>query len=249
MKSKYDYEIIHDYLHGLVDNKTAGEIGDLIKTDETARSIAEGIVRLEKEFKGNDAEVDKYLEDFRIKQLRLMHPKASGSSVTKKAWFGIAASFLLLIGALAVIRLMTASPDLQTLISKELNQPYPLSNLVRGEGDGVSEKAYQLYSQGDFINASIYFEQASVDAKDNASVAFYNALCYLYAGKYEKAIALFGSDGIAESRYSQQAEWYLALALLKSGNKGAATEIISPIAKDQQYFKNKEALQLLRQLE
>lgn len=245
MKSKYDYEIIRDYLHGLVDSKTAREIGELIKTDETSRSIAEGIVQMERELNGDDA-VDKYLEDFRQRQLKQI-PNA-GSSVTKKAWIRIAASLLILIGVASVIRLMTALPDLQALVSKELDQPYPLSNLVRGEGDGTMEKAFALYSQGDFAKASIYFEQSS-EGKENASVTFYNALSYLYAGNYEKASALLGFDVIVNSRYAQQGRWYQALALIQGGNKEKGKEALKMIANSEHHFKHEAAAEILELLE
>jgi tetratricopeptide (TPR) repeat protein len=250
MKTNYNYELIHDYLHGLLDSNTSKEMGELIKNDETARSIAEGIIRMEKEFSGDEVALDAYLENFQQKQLALVGQSKETKPIIKTAWFRMAASLLLLISVSAVVRMMIATPDLQTLVNQELSQPYPLSQLVRGDGDeSAKEKAFQLYAQADFANASIYFEQAATDEKDNATISFYNGLSYLYAGKFEKAIALFASDVMKASRYSQQATWYWALALLKSGNKDAATEKIKAISKDKQNFKYAEALQMLKQLE
>lgn len=243
MKSKYDYEIIRDYLHGLVDTKTSKEIGELIKRDETARSIAEGIVRLEKKFTGTDAEVDKYLNEFRQKQMDLIIPPKP-SSATTKIWFRVAASLLLLIGISMVIRLMTTSPDLQALVGNELGQPYPLASLVRGESDAASERAFQLYSQGDYVNASIYFEK-SFEGKDNASFTFYNALSHLYVGNYERAIVLLKSDVVVNSRYAAQGQWYQALALIRSGDKDKAREILENIVDNKQHFKYETASEML----
>lgn len=249
MKSNYDYEIIHDYLQGVLDRKTGQAIAELISQDETARSIAEGIVQMEKEFKGNEA-IDTYLENFRLKQLNVVHQQTKPAAITKKRWLRIAATLLLLISVGSLIRLLISQPDFQEIVNLELAQPYPLSNVVRGERSGTpSEKAFQLYSQGEFDIASNYFDLAMADEKKNASIVFYNALCHLYQGHYDKANALFHSEIVSESRYSQQAEWFRALSFLKLENNMRAIEILTVISKDPRHFKHVEAESLLNQLD
>lgn len=249
MKPNYNYELIHDYLHGLTDQKTSMEIRDLIKSDEVTRNIAEGIVHLEKKFDSEEA-VESYLENFRQTQLLSLQQNKVTAPITKKLWFRMAASLLLLISVGAVVRLMVATPGLQTLVNNELANPYPLSNLVRGESDGsAKEKAFQLYAQGDFANASIYFEQAYTDENENASVIFYNALSYLYQGNFAKANALLKSDVIAGSRYAQQAEWYRALAFIQSGKLAEGKEALNSIADRVGHFKQEAASRLLKKME
>lgn len=250
MKSKYNYELIHDYLHGLLDSNTSKEMGELIMSDETARSIAEGIIRMEKEFSGDEVALNAYLENFQQRQLALVGQSKETKPIIKTAWFRMAASLLLLISVGAVVRLMVATPDLQTLVNNELAEPYPLSNLVRGESDGsAKEKAFQLYAQGDFTNATIYFEQASTSEKENATVVFYNALSYLYQENFAKANALLKSDVIAGSRYSKQAEWYRALALIQSGNLDEGKVALTSIADQVGHFKHEAANRLLKKME
>jgi hypothetical protein len=249
MNSKYDYDSIRDYLHGLTDAKTSLEMKELIKTDEIARDIAEGIIRLDKEFKEYDSAVDSYLEDFRQKQLKIIHQQKP-ARLLEKYWFRMAAALLLLITVGAVIRLMVSAPDYQTLVNRELAQPYPVSTILRSDGDGsAKEKGYQLYLNGDYKNASKYFEQISTEEKDLASIGFYNGLSYLYAEEYEKASKLFESDILVNSRYAQQAQWYQSLALIKSGNKKRAVEVLTIVVGNQQHFKRGAALELLEQLE
>ena len=67
MKSKYDYDIIRDYLHGLVDQETARRIRELIRHDEVARNIAAGILQLEHDFNGDEHEIESYIEELRQK--------------------------------------------------------------------------------------------------------------------------------------------------------------------------------------
>ena len=249
MKTNYNYQLIHDYLHGLTDQKTSMEIKQLIKNDEVTRSIAEGIVHLENKL-GSEEAVEIYLENFRERQLSSIQQPSAQRPITKKLWFRMAASLLLLISVGAVVRLMVATPDLQTLVNNELAEPYPLSNLVRGESDGsAKEKAFQLYAQGDFTNATIYFEQASTNEKENATVVFYNALSYLYQENFAKANALLKSDVIAGSRYSKQAEWYRALALIQSGNLDEGKVALTSIADQVGHFKHEAANRLLKKME
>ena len=250
MSSKYDYDIISDYLHGLTNKKTSLEISELIKTDEVARSIAEGIVRLNKEFKEDEARMDSYLEDFRQKQLNVIRQHTKSKTGTVKFSLRIAAALLLLITAGAVIRILVSETNYQQIMDKELSQPYSASTVVRSDGDESSkEKAFQLYAQGEFAKASVFFELAAADEKENASIVFYHALSQLYVAHYEEANILLRADVIAGSRYAQQAEWFQTLALLKSGNKREAKEVLTTISKNLQHYKLSEAQQLLNALE
>jgi hypothetical protein len=250
MSSKYDYDIISDYLHGLTDKKTSLEISELIKTDEVARTIAEGIVRLNKEFKDDDVSHESYFADFRKKQLEVISQHAKPKREIVNFSLRIAAALLLLIAAGAVIRILVSEPDYQQIVDKELSQPYSASTVVRSESDESSkEKAFQLYTQGEFAKASAYFELATADDKENASIVFYHALSQIYVEHYEEAITLLKADVIPGSRYAQQAEWFQALALLKSGNKGEAKEVLTNIRKNSQHYKLSEAQELLNALD
>ncbi|MBY0433211.1 MAG: hypothetical protein K2U26_03785 [Cyclobacteriaceae bacterium] len=250
MKIQYNYELIRDYLHGLLDNKTAKEVSGSIKTDETARSIAEGILRLEKEFSSDDNAIEKYLEDFRQKQIGLTELRNDRMPIIKQRWFRIAASLLILISVGVAIRLTVFTPNLQTVVEQELSVPYPLSNLARGEANGAAkERAFQFYAQRDFPKASVYFEQALAEERENASVTFYGALNYLYQGNFDRAVDLLESDVIRNSRYARQGQWYQALALIRLGNKNKSIQVLDSIVNDKQHFKHEAATGLLKLLE
>ena len=62
MEAKYNYELIKDYLEGLLDSKTAEGVQQLIKNDETAKNIALGILTLDKKFQGNEQAFDAYID-------------------------------------------------------------------------------------------------------------------------------------------------------------------------------------------
>lgn len=249
-ENRYDYDTIRDYLHGLTDRETAIKVGEWIKADETTRAIAEGILLLEKRFNEDEVSLESYLEEFHQKQLEVIKRSVKSRQARIKYSLRIAAAILLLIAATAVIRIVFFSSNYQELVDKELSQPYAVAVVARSDRDeSAKAKGYQLYSERDYLNASRYFEQAAMVENDLASVRFYNALSYLYAGEYEKAIDLFEYKEVSESRYSQQAEWYKIIALLKSGNKIEAKEGLIILNKNKQHYKLKDAQKLLNELE
>lgn len=253
MKSQYDYELIRDYLHGLADSKTAREVGDLIRRDEIARSIAEGILRLDENFQGNEEAIESYLEKIYQSQLHTIHKHTQPAGLLQRYWLRIAASLLILVAAGVAIWTQLSEPGMDSLIAQELSVPYPASNLFRSEtAPTIEDQGYVAYEAGRYDEATRYFDLAL--AADNskvrdASIYFYNALSQLYAGNYARATELLESPAIAESRYLQQARWYMGLALLRLNNRAAAIEVLSEIRKDPRSFKYEAAGELLSQLE
>jgi tetratricopeptide (TPR) repeat protein len=247
---KYDYEMIHDYLHGLLDSEASKGVSELIKTDETARSIAQGILLLDKKFNGDENAVETYLENFAKKQSNVISKETQPKAVSKAIWFRIAAALLLVAAVGAVVRLFVSTTNVNDLVNAELARAYPVSNLVRGDGaESFKEKGYQLYSEGNYANASEYFGKALAENNNDASVIFYNGLCNLYNGNYEKANSMLSSDMIADSRYLEQAQWYRSIAYLKSNDKVNAAKILKAIAGNEKHYKNEVAVQLVEGLE
>lgn len=229
MKSKYDYDIIRDYLHGLTDQETTNRIRDLIRTDEIARNIAAGILQLEHEFGGNEEEIEAYIESLRQKQKSLIVGRNS-----YRIWIGMAAAILLLAVVGSVIWLRQGD-----LLEDELSEPYPLAILDRSESN--TGKGFEFYIKRDYKNAVNAFDPKSTDVSE----IFYNGLSNLYAGNYDRAIQLLSSEPLKSSRYKQQADWFIALALLKSDKKEAAKKALGSISNDPAHYKSEEARKLL----
>jgi hypothetical protein len=251
MESRYDYDIIRDYLHGLVEREKALEIGELIRQDEIARDIAEGILRLDDEFNENEQDIEAYLENFRQAQLKKISYHSSGiAAQTRNLWLKIAAVILILVVTGFFIKQAFDKPDLITLINEELSQPYPVSNVVRGPSHGDDyNKALEMYKNKNYVQASLYFEKAAKSENDHATVTFYNALSSLYSGHYPRAISLLESRTISASRYSQQAQWYLSLAYIKSEKQTKGVEILKRMQNSPHVYKHREAVQLLEALD
>lgn len=249
MESRYNYDLIRDYLHGLVDRKTALEIGELIRTDEIARDMAEGILLLDKEFNENDQDIEVYLESFRQAQLQKISTQTNfiGERNQKFPWLRVAAAAtLLVVAGIFAIQWMNDKPDLMTLIDQDLSQPYPVSNIFRGPSNESNyARAFELYQNKNYTQASLYFEKAAQTETDLATITFYNGLSSLYSGHYPNAIKLLRSKTVSASRYSQQAQWYLALTHLKSDQTKEGMEILNRIANSSTHYKRDEAVRFL----
>ena len=244
MPSPYDYDLIRDYLHGLVDRNSATEIAELIAKDETARSIAEGILLLEKNFQ-NDRDIESYLENFRQAQLKTIQSFATDGRRKRILWLKIAASliFVSLIGV--VFRQMRTSPDAIAIVDSELSRPYAVSNFVRSTGETTPfELGLERYAAQDYPEALRYFKLAAGGTADLATLTFYEALSQLYSGNYEEAIGLFQTEIIKKSRYIQQARWHLALAAIKGGDRRVAKETLSAISEDENHYKHEKAREI-----
>jgi hypothetical protein len=232
MKSKYDYDIIRDYLHGLTDRQTSQRIRELIRTDDIARNIAAGILQLEHDFHGDENQVESYIDGLLQKQLRLIESEPK-SRLIRIGWMKMAAALLILVLSGFVLWFTVLKNE--NVLDEELSEPYPLM-VTRGP---EMNAGFERYLARDYENAISMFEADSADV----TARFYNALSNLYAQHYDRSITLLSS--LKESRYRDQALWYQALALMKLGKKGEAERILKTIADDPAHYKSPEARKLL----
>ena len=237
MKSKYDYDTIRDYLHGLVDRETARQVRDLIRTDDVARSIAAGILQLEHEFNGEDHQVEGYIEELRQKRLKVIAERGTERKMSF-GWVKIAAAILLINIVGAIVWFSLPKDAVVDLVAQELSVPYPLS-VERGSSD--AEPGFEAYFKGEYQTAIASFDKVENDA----TVIFYNGLSHLYAGDYDRAVTLLQSEAVGASRYQEQAAWFQSLALLKAGRDNEAKGILEKISGNTGHYKFDAARRLL----
>lgn len=231
MKSNYDYDVIRDYLHGLVDQETARRVRELIRTDDVARNIAAGILQLDHDFNGNEDEIDSYIDQMLRKQLKLIDNHEEGDR--SRVWIRVAAAVLVIAASGFVLWSVLGNED---VLDRELRSPYPLASLQRGSDNNPG---FQAYVNGEYNKAIKAFDSNSTDA----TVILYNGLSHLYAGDYDAAVTLLGT--LRDSRYRDQALWYQTLALMKSGRKEEAKKNLEQISSNPDHYKSAAARELL----
>lgn len=245
MNKKYNYELIRDYLHGRLDKKTADEVSTFIRTDEVTRSIALGIVLLDKMAK-DEAGAEQYLDGFQQKQLeKIGQPTQSRFSMATMA--KVAAGVILLVSA-GFIMYWLSEPSMNDLLKKELHVAYAVPILTRGDGTSTLDGAFQLYVQKEYDKAAQQFQVVWQNDSTQTVALFYGGLSLLYANHDQAALDLLQHSTLKSSRFEQQAKWYSAMVLMKSGNQEAAKALLNDIATRETHFKAKEARDFLEKL-
>jgi hypothetical protein len=245
MNKKYNYELIRDYLHGRLDKKTADEVSTFIRTDEFTRSIALGIVLLDKMAK-DETGAEQYLDGFQQKQLeKIGQPTQSRFSMATLA--KVAAGVILLVSA-GFIMYWLSEPSMNDLLKKELHVAYSVPILTRGDGTSTLDGAFQLYVQKEYDKAAQQFQVVWQNDSTQTVAMFYGGLSLLYANHDQAALDLLQHSTLKSSRFEQQAKWYSAMVLMKSGNQETAKALLIDMATRETHFKAKEARVFLEKL-
>ncbi|MEQ8903867.1 hypothetical protein [Ekhidna sp.] len=239
METKYNFELIKDFLDGTLDVNTSNQISSLIKQDETARDIAKGILLLKNKF-DNDGELEAYLNKTLSANLDLIVEK----TLTEKSTFPflkIAAAFVLIAVSTSLL-IQYPSPTLNKLVNEEIAVVYQVPPTFRDSGkeSDVFSQAMVAYSSGEFLQAAELLK-----ADESSQVIFYRGLSYLYAKEYDKSIEQLSKHDLIKSRYKEQARWYLTLAYLKSNNIDRAKEELQDIVEASNHYKTERASELL----
>lgn len=257
-KRKYSFELLADYVDGLVDANTAASIERSIETDEETRSIVEGI-RFFYESKSADREgLEEYLDDFadRLAQKVEAGPQRSSRGGFSST-FRIAAAVALLITA-GYLFLQLNGQSGNPVIA-QLEETYPGPVTTRSATPDITEaplfeteqSATQAYNSGDYDRAADLFYELIAARQDSDEWIFYGAISQLYDKEYEAAIGGFeqlkslyyerGAPGV----FNQQGEWYLSLALYQGNRKEEAREIWQKISAQESHYQRNAASELL----
>lgn len=235
MEVKYSYELIKDYLDGILDSETSIKIKELLSNDAEARAIAKGILILSKEFDNDDSKIDTYLDSLLDKH-RLQISRQS--TVSNWSLIKIAAVLTLLIVS-GIVLFKTSQVTVSEFVDKELSEPYKSVQVFRNSEVTNLSKGLLAYAHQDYQLASDLFTEL-----DDSEAVFYHGLSQMYLGNYQAAIKLLGSETIHDSRYAEHGQWFEALSLIQLGEVNEAKQVLQKIALDNA-FKKEEAKQLI----
>jgi tetratricopeptide (TPR) repeat protein len=120
-------------------------------------------------------------------------------------------------------------------------EPYPSTQpVVRGGATDAASHALSLYESRDYRGALAAFEEALKGRPDDAATRFYAGLCQLAAGRSSDAIStLEETRKLGAGEFERPAEWYLALAYLRSHNIGEARARLERIAAEGGFYADK----------
>lgn len=159
-------------------------------------------------------------------------------------WAAVAASLAILILAWSVF--YPSPGNVQELASGYLatSEIYH-SGALKGNthNEEARMQAIRSFNAGEYVQAEQYF--SSIGEKTDEDV-FYSGISSLYDKKYKEAIAKLQSLTGTESRYQEEANWYLAIAYILDGDQAAAKGLLSTMEPSSwNYDKTRKLLEAL----
>lgn len=140
-----------------------------------------------------------------------------------------------------------AAKDPQALF-QEYFSPVEISTTLGAEAEDDYARARQWYAQGQCAEALPLLEKAletpNFEARPMALVL--KSTCLLEAGRTEEAFTYLQQVPPTAKIPYQHAEWYLALAYLKAGQKTQAAEQLQRIAQEPRHLYRQKARAILR---
>lgn len=154
-----------------------------------------------------------------------------------------AASVILLVSFIGLCNIFNDSNSEELFASAYSPYPNLIDPITKGETTVYSP--YQVYESGDYKGATI----ALLDASESDDRNWYLAQSYMALGEDQEAEALLESIiASPTSQYSQPAQWYTALMLLRQEDIGGAQTILNSIVKAADHPYAARAADLLREI-
>jgi tetratricopeptide (TPR) repeat protein len=171
------------------------------------------------------------------KLVRIVH-------LTRKYWYAAAAVLLV---ALIVGGTLLVNPGNYT--SDKLFKMYYKSGETLGisrSGNVDMAEALRYFSKSDYQTAAGLFDKILVNDPNNFAVRYYSGISNIELKNYSQAILMFESiikDG--NNLYTENADWYLGLSYLASGQVTQAEKVFNGIVSTPDHYYYKDAKSIL----
>jgi hypothetical protein len=159
----------------------------------------------------------------------------------------VAASLILLLGIAGLISRNTSQKE----IYQRFYATYQTNSIARDANLSANQafaSAMQKFDSKDYHAAQTLFQKVIASEPNNMVGHFYAGVAFQETGKYSEAIGEY--QAVIRQRdnlFVQQAQWYLALCLLKTDEEEKAYAQFTQIAQKEGYYQNK-AKAVLRKL-
>jgi hypothetical protein len=154
------------------------------------------------------------------------------------------------IGVFIFLRTVLPSADPEKLYNSYYKPFNVISTVTRSATSNEPDRyssSIERYKLGDYQNAAIGF--SDVILKDTSVIAprFFMGVTQLAMGNYNQAVNLLSAISGRSSEYHKEAEWYLGLAYLKTGDKEKAARCFELLSQSPGFY-SELAGKILRRL-
>lgn len=181
--------------------------------------------------------------------LKIVHTGKSlwRKSVTLRV-IGLAAAVL--IAGVVLIKTLIPSDNSEKLYYAFYKPMSTISPITRGFNSSLSKQydlAIKMYNQGNYNFAAPMFND--IIQQDNSNIAphFFQGITQMELGNYSKAISYLSFVTSHPQEYIKEAQWYLALSYLKTGEKTKAIPYFKILSESEGFYQD-QAKKLLRRL-
>lgn len=155
-----------------------------------------------------------------------------------------------LMGVIFLVRSILLPVEPENLYSKYYEPVSLVSDITRGTG-GITGTALNIgienYRNGEYESASAVFADLMDAEKPSPDIQFYQGVTQMALGNFSDAINLLDLVVANSGSFSKEAEWYLALSYLKTGNTFEAIRHFGTLANEPGYYKERSE-KILRRL-
>jgi len=240
-------DLIEKYFENSLDPKEQLSFNDLLQNDKEFKKEFLFQKDLKKAISLNQREELK----LDLQQFEKEYQEQSKRNIFSYKWL-IAASIAILFSSGIWLAKDHYFPSNEQLYTRNF-EPYRnvVQPIVRGESSKTIEySAFVAYENKYYHKAINLFN--SVSNPNEPYIQFYKAMCFLSLNKMDDAIQILlpiansKSDSNSKNSFTEMANWYLALAYLKSGNTDKALSQFTLVANHpSNTFKKKEAKKIL----
>jgi TolA-binding protein len=183
------------------------------------------------------------------REIEFNHKLITGSKRSSLVRY-ISLSAAAAIALFVLIRILLPASDPDKIYSSFYEPFNVISPVTRSfpaiEADDYSA-AVEKYKLGDYQAAASEFSNAIL--KDNSAITprFFMGITHLELGNYDQAVNLLSNIIDRSGEYDKEAEWYLGLAYLKTGEKDKASACFELLAKTPGFY-HERADKILRRL-
>jgi len=228
-------KIIDDFLLDKLDNNEKQDFENELKINPSLQKD----LSFEKDI--NNAIIQDDIELFKQKVISVRQNMKEKEPIkrslfigTKQTWLLIAASVLVLFATLSLLYHLNNNGHTNLELYAMYFEPYQSDIIERSGGieNSMLVPAVEAYNKGDFVTASKIFNSITINEPDNIVARFYGGISNMQIDNYPKAIASFQYI-ISNNKFlfKEQAQWYLALAILKTDNNSDLDKVIELLTK------------------
>ena len=238
---KENLDLIDAYLNGNLDTNEMLDFDDRLKSDPEFQlefqevKLIKNIIREEVR--------SKVLQSLKDQEASIETLQITKTHTTMKKYISIAATLLLIV-SLSYFGLFSGTSEVDG--SKIFGQYYQAytniaSGIERGSAvdlTNLKNRAYYAYDLGNYEEAERGLAQL-VETEKNADNYFYLGIAHIEMGDIEAAKNDLNVVLNNYSKYTEQAQWYLALTLLKDGSTEEALSNLVDLGVNGESYKEK----------